>query len=169
MRRLFVVAALGMMLSSAAACGTAPTGTTGAPAAGPSVTSAASPTVASNTKTVCAAFEKAIDSDRMKALGVPIGEMLVYQQANNTAKVKDSKVKISAELNKLSADIGKIGATATDASVKAAFSEVSANIAASAKDLKFLANVKKIEDFEKPFTAELTSWVTPIAGTCSLT
>lgn len=168
MRRLFAIAAIVITLSSAAACGTAPAGSTDTPGAGPAVTTSATPSSSANTKTVCAAFDKAADSNRMKAIGVPIGELLVAQQAKNAAKVTQAKAKITAELNKLSTEIGKIGAMATDPAVKTSFSQVAANVAASAKDLKFLTNVKKIEDLEKPFTAELTSWVAPIASTCSL-
>jgi hypothetical protein len=165
MRRTAALAALGLTLLTAAACGDTKEPTTAPTAAAPTTAAASS----ANNEAACAAFEALFAQDRMQKFGVPVGQLIAARNAKNDAAAKEAEAKIKTELDGLVTDVQKISADAsTDPAVKAQLDAAAAQIT-SAKDLKFLDGVTKTTDLQGPFTTLITGWIQPLAKTCGLT
>jgi hypothetical protein len=163
MRRTVALVALGLTLLTAAACGDDTKDPTTAPTTAAPTSAAAS----ANTDKACADFKALFATDRMTKVGVPIGELLAYRNAGDDARAKDAEEKVKAEFDKIRTEVTTIAAESGDADLKSRLDQVAAEIEKS-KDLKFLDEVDKVDELEKPFTEMLTGWILPIATVCDL-
>jgi hypothetical protein len=168
MRRIAALAALGLTMLAVTACGDTKEPTTTAPTTAATTAAATSAAPSGNTDAACEQFKTVFAQDRMTQVGVPVGQLLAYRNAKDSANAKKAETKVKAEFDKLAADITKIGTDSGDPAFQAKMDAVVAEINKS-KDLAFLDDVKDVGDLEKPFTEMLTAWILPIATTCDLT
>jgi hypothetical protein len=162
MRRIAALAALGLTLLTAAACGGTKEPTTGPTAAAPTTAAASADNTAA-----CSAFKALFSTDRMTKFGVPIGQLIAARNAKNDAAAKDAETKVKAEIDALKADVQKISADSTDPALKTQL-DLAAGEIAKATDLKFLDGVTKTADLQGVFTPLITAWIVPLAQSCNL-
>lgn len=163
MRRLLVVAALGLIVAPVAACSNS-----GEPSTAPT-TPAASPTTpaANPDEEVCAEFEAIFDGANFEVIGAAIGEYLVYREAGLEDEATKAEDKIKEQINGMADQVTDLAGRANGAELKAGLGDVATEIR-SATDLGFLEDVKSPEQLQGPMTAMLTGWITPVAESCGI-
>jgi hypothetical protein len=175
MHRTILAATVGVLLLTVSACGGDSTGTPAASSAGPSATTAAVETTpeaedvdySADNKKVCAKVDKLLEGKEMERFAKKLGELIVYKQAKQTAKAKDSREDAKKELKGLAAAVRRDTGVAKDPELKAAGEESAASIEKTAADNAFFTKIKTIKDVDKNLESEMTPWLTPLASYCA--
>lgn len=163
MRRLLVVAALGLIAAPVAACTS-----DSEPSTAPTTPAASTTTEAANPdEAICAEFEAMFDGSNFEVIGAAIGEYLVYREAGMNDQATQAEDKIKEQINGLADQVTDLAGRASGADLKADLGDVATEIRSST-DLAFLEDVKSVEQLQGPMTAMLTEWITPVAESCGI-
>ncbi len=171
MRRATLAITLAGVLIGTAACGGQKDDTAAAPS---SATTSAAPTSAApspsdytaDTEKVCKDLEKSLDTG-LKSFGTELGKMIGYRQAGNKALADKARTNAQKKADSLATTVRTKTAKAQDPEFKAAGAEAADNIATSADNKAFFDKMKTVKDLDK-LESEISGWVTPLAGYCSL-
>ena len=161
MRRLLLVVTLGLLTLPVAACAD------NSPNASATTPAPATSTDSGNTEEVCKEIEAVFDQTTFEPLGASIGELIVYREAGDAAKVAETETKIKGQITAIADKFTAAAEKADDPELKAKLTGIAAQVT-TATDLKFLENVKSPEDIEAPLTTMLMGWITPLATTCQM-
>jgi hypothetical protein len=165
-RAILAVALAGFVLAGTACDSDAQTTATAAPASPSVAPSSPPPDYSANTKLVCGRLEK-IFNDDIAVFGTHVGKMIAYQEAKQTAEAAKAQKAAGQELKNVGAKVKKETATALDPELKSAGATSAAKFAKSASDAKFFARIKTTKDWDRTIEAQLTDWLTPVAGYCA--
>ena len=168
MRRALLAVALGGIVLTGAGCGSDAHPASGtSPSAAPSsvLPSSAAPDYSESTKTVCGKLEK-IFNDDLAGFGTQLGKMIAYQEAGQTAEAGKAKKAAQSELKGVSDKVKKETAAAQDPELQKAGAESAAKFLESANDSTFIDKIKSTKDLDRNMQAQMTEWLTPVAGLC---
>lgn len=167
MRRALIAITLSSSLAGLAGC-SGDTGSTGAaPGSATSTSVEPSPSIAdytADTNKICAELKKARDTG-IKEFGAGIGQMVAHRQDGNTAEAKKAKQSTQKKADALAELVRAKTGAAQDPEFQQAGAEAADNIAASAKDETFFAQIKTVKDLGK-LGSEVAGWVVPTATYC---
>ena len=169
MRRALLAAALGGVMLTGAGCSSdAHPTNNAAPSAAPSFVepSSAAPDFSANTKEVCGNLEK-IFNDDLAGFGTQLGKMIAYQDAGQTAEADKAKKAAQGELKGVADKVKKETAAAQDPELQAAGQQSADKFLKSANDAAFINKIKSTKDMNRNIQAQMTEWLTPVAGFCA--
>ena len=168
MRRALLAAALGGIVLTGAGCRSdAHPTTNAAPSAAPSfVEPSSAPDFAANTKAVCDKLEKVFNED-LAGFGTQLGKMIAYREAGQSAEADKAKKAAQSELKGVADKVKKETAAARDPELQAAGQQSAAKFLKSANDATFINKIKSTRDVDRNIQAQMTEWLTPVAGFCA--
>lgn len=168
-RALLAVLAAGTLLTGAACDRHAPK-TEAAPvtSAAPSETLPPLPDYTANTKLICGRLE-GIYQGELRDLGTAMGKMITYKEAKQTADARTAENAAAEELKAAAAKIRTATAAAQDPDFKTAGATSAAKLEQSAKDRKYFAKVKTLNDLNSTIESQINQWLTPVSGFCGPT
>lgn len=168
MRRALLAMALGGIVLTGAGCSSDahPTDAAAASSAPPFVDpSSAAPDYTANTKLVCGKLEKVFNDD-LAGFGTQLGKMIAYREAGQTAEADKAKKAAASELKGVGDKVKTETAAAQDPELQMAGAASAAKFLASANDPAFLDKIKTPKDVDRYLQAQMTTWLTPVAGFC---
>jgi hypothetical protein len=169
MRCAILAVALGGVMLTGAGCGSDPETTK--PAAAPAATAPSSeptspaPDYSADTKLVCGRLEK-IFNDDLGGFGAQVGKMIANKEAKQAAQAAAAQKAASAQLKNVGAKVKTETAAAQDPQLQTAGATSAAKLAKSAADTKFFDRIKTPTDLNRTIEAQMTEWLTPVAGYC---
>jgi hypothetical protein len=168
MRRALLAVALGGVLLTGAACDSAAkTDKTAAPAPTPSAEpSSAGPDYSADTKAVCDKLSTVFNDD-LEAFGTQVGKMIADKEAKKAPEAAAAQKAAAAQLQAVGTKVRDTTATAQDPDVRTAGAASADKFAKSATDAAFFDRIKSTKDLNRTLEAQMTEWLTPVAGYCA--
>jgi hypothetical protein len=168
MRRALLAVALGGIVLTGTGCRSDadPTSATTPSAAPSSIPSpSAAPDYTANTKAVCGKLEK-IFNDDLAGFGTQLGKMIAYQEAGQTAEATKARNAAASELKGVAGKVKTETAAAQDPELRTAGAASAAKFLERANDPALLNKIKTPKDVDRYLQAQMTTWLTPVAGLC---
>ena len=169
MRRALLAVALGGLVLTAAGCRSDahPTANPAASAA-PSFAEPSSPVpdFSADTALVCGKLEK-IFNDDLTGFGTQLGKMIAYREAGQTTEADKAKKAAQGELKGVADKVRKESGAAQDPELQAAGQQSADKFLKSANDATFINRIKTTKDLDRTMQAQMTEWLTPVAGFCA--
>ena len=169
MRRALLVAALGGIMLTGAGCSSdAHPSNNAAPSTTPAFIepSSAAPDFSANTKDVCGRLEKVFNED-LAGFGAQLGKMIAYKEAGQTAEADKAKKAAQGELKGVADKVRNETSAAQDPEFQAAGQQSADKFLKSANDASFINKIKSTKDVDRNIQAQMTEWLTPVAGFCA--
>ncbi|GAA2902824.1 hypothetical protein Acy02nite_45030 [Actinoplanes cyaneus] len=164
MRAAILAVLAGSVLLTGAACDSdAQVYDAGAPA--PSATSPA-PDYSADTALVCGKLNE-VFTGKLDDFGAAIGKMIAYKEAKQADNVAKAEKSAAAELQSAGAQIRKETSVAQNPELKQAGETSAVKFETSARDRKYIKNIKTAADLDKTLKPQLTEWMSPVAGYCA--
>ncbi|MEV6344405.1 hypothetical protein [Actinoplanes sp. NPDC051851] len=123
------------------------------------------PDYSADTTAVCGRLEK-VFSGELNDFGTAIGKMIAYKEAKQTANAEKAEKSAAAELKSAGTQIRKETSGAQNPELKAAGESSATKFEESAEDRTYIKKIKTTSDLDKTLKAQLTEWLSPVAGYC---
>lgn len=153
----------GVLLTGAACESDAQVYDAGAPT--PSTTTSPPPDYTADTALVCGKLDKVFTGE-LDDFGAAIGKMIAYKEAKQTDNAVKAEKSAAAELQSAGAQIRKATSVAQNPELQQAGETSAVKFETSAKDRKYIQNIKTTADLDKTLKPQLTEWMSPVAGYC---